>query len=82
MKTQTQLDKEVIAATQTISGLVRQLLDDGTENASLVMALSAALGVMLASAPAHMDRAVEAVALRQLRECRDETRDEINAAAH
>lgn len=81
MKTSDELDDEANAATACLSGLVRRLMDDGVEPASLVSALAAALGVMMAAAPRHMAEALDASILAQIKEQRTATWAEIDAAA-
>lgn len=81
MKTSNELDAEANAATALLSGAVRQLMDDGVEPASLVSALTAALGVMMAAAPRHMADALDASVAAQLKEQRAAVWAEIDAAA-
>ena len=81
MKTAAELDDEANAATAMLSGAVRQLMDDGVEPASLVSALAAALGVMMAAAPRHMADTLDESILAQIREQRAATWAEIDAAA-
>lgn len=81
MKTSKELDDEANAATSCLSGLVRQLMDDGVEPASLVSALAAALGVMMAAAPRHMAEKLDVSILGQLQAQRAATWAEIDAAA-
>ena len=80
-KTSDELDEEANAATAMLSGVVRQLMDDGVEEASLVSALAAALGVMMAAAPRHMAERLDASILAQIRQQRAATWAEIDAAA-
>ena len=67
MKTADQLESEANAATKFLSAGVAQLMRDGVEPASLVSALTAALGVMMAAAPRHMAARLEASVVDQLR---------------
>ena len=62
VKAAEQLERETEAATLALSRVVRELMDQGTEPASLAEALASALGVMLAAAPRHMaDNVAEAI---------------------
>ncbi len=81
MKTHQELEDEANAATKLLSGCVRQLMDDGVEPASLVSALTSALGVMMAAAPRHMATDLDASILAQLQAQRAATWAEIDAAA-
>ena len=81
MKTESELESEANAATAMLSGCVRRLMDDGVEPASLVSALAAALGVMMAAAPRHMADALDASVADQLKAQRAATWAEIDAAA-
>lgn len=75
------LEAEANSATLVLSATVRDLMDGGVQPASLVEALAAALGVMMAAAPRHMADAIEASVVRNLREQRAATWAEIDAAA-
>lgn len=81
IKTSAELDSEANAATAMLSGVVRQLMDDGVEPASLVSALAAALGVMMAAAPRNMAATLDASILAQIQAQRSATWAEIDAAA-
>lgn len=73
IKTEQELEVEANAATVFLSGGVRQLMDDGVEPASLVSALAAALGVMMAAAPRHMAAALDKSVMAQIQQQRTET---------
>ncbi len=81
MKASDELDAEANIATQALSAATSGLLEAGIEPASLVSALTAALGVMMAAAPRHMADELDASVLRQLQEQRAATWAEIDAAA-
>jgi len=80
-KTAEKLESEALSATLVLSGVVRQLMEDGVEAASLVEALTSALGVMMAAAPRVMaDQLAKAVYAKLLQQ-RAETWAEVDAAA-
>ena len=80
MKTETELEIEANAATAFLAGGVSQLMTDGVEPASLVSALAAALGVMMAAAPRHMADALDKAVLAQIQQQRVETWAAVDAA--
>ena len=59
MKTAEQLASEANTATKFLSASVAQLMRDGVDPASLVAALTAALGMLMAGAPRHMAAQLE-----------------------
>lgn len=81
MKTSDELEAEANAATACLSGMVRQLMDDGVEPAALSEALAAACGVMLAAAPRHMAGVLDEAIMNRIRASRAEVWAEIDAAA-
>jgi replicative DNA helicase len=79
MKTEQQLESEANTATKFLCAGVAQLMHDGVEPASLVVALTAALSAMLAAAPRHMAERLDASVLERLREQRTATWDAVDA---
>jgi hypothetical protein len=80
-KTELELEVEANATTAFLSAGVKELMDGGVEPASLVSALAAALGVMMAAAPRHMAEALDKSVFAQVQQQRAETWAELDAAA-
>lgn len=80
IKTEREMEVEANAATAFLAGGVSQLMTDGVEPASLVSALAAALGVMMAAAPRHMAEALDKSVLAQIQRHRAQTWVAVDAA--